>query len=70
MVSTSRDEITTKIIELLQKNPHQSARDIAKKIGILRKDVNSRLYSHVDEIFGKEGTDPPLWRLIDQHAIN
>jgi hypothetical protein len=70
MVSTTRDEITTKIIELLRKNPHQSARDIARKIGILRKDANSRLYSHVDEIFGKEGTDPPLWRLIDQHAIN
>jgi hypothetical protein len=63
------DEITTKIIASLTKKPYQSARDISKSIGFLRKDINSRLYSHSDELFMKEGTDPPIWRLIEQHPL-
>ena len=63
------DEVTTKIIASLTKKPYQSARDISKSIGFLRKDINSRLYSHLDELFMKEGTDPPIWRLIEQHPL-
>ena len=70
MTESSTDEITAKIIESLRKNPYQSARDISKKVRLLRKDINSRLYSHEDEIFRKEGTDPPLWRLTDQQPLN
>jgi hypothetical protein len=63
------DEITTKIIAVLTRKPYQSAREISKSIGLLRKDVNSRLYSHLDELFKKEGADPPIWHLIDQHPL-
>jgi len=70
MTDPSIDEITAKIIESLRKKPYQSARDISKKVGLLRKDINSRLYSHEDEMFRKEGTDPPLWRLNDEQPLN
>ena len=67
--SNQPDEITKKIIAVLKQKPYQSARDVSKKIGTLRKDVNSRLYSHLDVIFRKEGTDPPIWRLNEQQPL-
>lgn len=65
----SVDEITTKIIAILKKKPYQSARDVSKGIGVLRKDVNSRLYSNLGVLFEKEGTDPPIWRLSEQQPL-
>lgn len=69
MMSINEDEIIEKIVETLRRKPYQSARDISKIIGTLRKDVNSRLYTHLDSIFKKEGTDPPIWRLNDQQPL-
>ena len=63
------DDITTKIIAILKKKPYQSARDVSKGIGILIKEVNSRLYSNLEVIFEKEGTDPPIWRLSEQQPL-
>lgn len=65
----SVDEITTKIIAILKNKPYQSARDVSKGIGVLRKDVNSRLYSNLEVLFEKEGTDPPIWRLSEQQPL-
>lgn len=63
------DEMTSQIVDLLKRKPYQSARDIGKAIGVIRKDVNSRLYSQVDSVFLKEGSDPPLWRLKSQQPL-
>lgn len=61
------DETTSQIVVLLGRKPNQSARDLSKQLGRLRKDVNSRLYSQLGSVFLKEGSDPPLWRLNHQH---
>ena len=70
MMSINGDELIEKIVETLRRKPYQSARDISKSIGTLRKDVNSRLYSNLDIIFNKEGTDPPIWRLMEHLPLN
>jgi len=70
MMSINGDELIEKIVETLRRKPYQSARDISKSIGTLRKDVNSRLYSNLDVIFNKEGTDPPIWRLMEHLPLN
>ena len=70
MTTVGIDEVTEKIVLILQKHPYQSAKEISKSMGSLRKDVNSRLYSHLDVIFKKEGTDPPVWRLMEHQPLN
>jgi hypothetical protein len=41
-------------------NPIQSARSLARSLGISKYEVNHLLYMH-KELFEKEGTSPPLW---------
>jgi hypothetical protein len=41
-------------------NPSQSARSIARSLGISKYEVNHLLYMH-KELFEKEGTSPPMW---------
>jgi hypothetical protein len=41
-------------------NPIQSARSLARSLGISKYEVNHLLYLHKD-LFEKEGTSPPLW---------
>ena len=41
-------------------NPIQSARSLARSLGISKYEVNHLLYKH-KELFEKEGTSPPLW---------
>ena len=41
-------------------NPIQSARSLARSLGISKYEVNHLLYMH-KELFEKEGTSPPMW---------
>jgi hypothetical protein len=41
-------------------NPAQSARSLARSLGISKYEVNHLLYMH-KELFEKAGTSPPLW---------
>jgi hypothetical protein len=64
---SSADRLTDQISSVLRIKSHLSAREIAAELGITRKEVNSRLYTHLDLIFAKEGTDPPRWQLVENH---
>jgi hypothetical protein len=41
-------------------NPIQTARSLARSLGISKYEVNHHLYMH-KELFEKEGTSPPVW---------
>jgi len=59
----NQDKLTSEVLRALTSSAKLSARDLARKLGVTRKEVNSRLYSHLDVLFAKEGSDPPLWSL-------
>jgi len=64
----SQDKLTLDVIGALRSDAKLSARDLARKLGVTRKEINSRLYSHLDVLFAKEGSDPPLWSLVSPTA--
>lgn len=63
-IARSADQLTGRITEVLRGGPNLNAREIAKVLGVTRKEVNSRLYTHLDVLFAKQGNDPPTWGLV------
>lgn len=47
----------------LRLQPSKSAREIARHLGVTRREVNSILYREVN-VFASAGTDPPVWHLL------
>lgn len=60
----SSDLLTDRISGVLSRHPGLNAREIARSLGVTRKEVNSRLYTYLGVLFLKKESDPPRWDLI------
>lgn len=58
--STLEESITA----FLRIKPMTKASEIARKIGVTRKEVNSFLYKNNGSKYISKGTDPPLWSIM------
>lgn len=61
-------ELEEQIIALLTENPGQKAREVAKKLGVSRKQVNSLLHGPLQEKFVKD--EQFLWWLPEEGKLN
>ncbi len=57
------ETLLERIESLLSAPEAKSAKEIARQLGVTRKEVNSILYREIEK-FASVGLDPPLWHLI------
>jgi RNA polymerase primary sigma factor len=54
------DADTKKILRELQSGP-KSAKELSARLGIYKTELNPILYRYQDQLFRKEGENPPIW---------